>query len=101
MDRLGRTLAIKNNTNEVVHNVTFQITYLNMAGKPLDYETFTKETDIDPGMTKQIDIPAYEYDRSYSYYKSQDSQISPHKFKIKFGSSDKSCDFVIMQIEKS
>lgn len=78
------TLAIKNNTNEVVHDVTFQITYLNMAGKPLDYETFTKEIDIDPGMTKQIDIPAYEYDRSYSYYKSQDSQISPHKFKIKF-----------------
>ena len=34
------TLALKNNTNEEIHNVSFQITYLDMSGNPLDYEEF-------------------------------------------------------------
>lgn len=78
------TLALKNNTNEDIHNVTFQISYLNMAGKPLDYEVYTKEVDIAPGMTRQIDIPAYEHERNFSYYKSEAMLSTPHKFKIKY-----------------
>lgn len=35
-------------------------------------------------MTKKVDIPAYEYDRHYSYYKSETASYKPHKFKIKF-----------------
>lgn len=78
------TLALKNNTNSDIHNVTFQITYLDMTGKPLDYEVYTKKVDIAPGMTRQIDIPAYEHERNYSYYKSESMSSSPHKFKIRF-----------------
>ncbi len=78
------TLALKNNTNEDIHNLTFQITYLNMSGQPLDYQVYTKKVEIAPGMTKQIDIPAYEYVRQFSYYKSEADYVNPHKFKIKF-----------------
>lgn len=78
------TVALKNNTDEEIGDVTFQITYLNMAGKPLNYEVYTREVSIAPGMTRQVDIPAYEHDRMFSYYKSEASFSSPHRFKIKF-----------------
>lgn len=82
------TLALKNNTNEEIHNVSFQITYLDMSGNPLDYEEFTKHISIAPGMTKKIDIPAYEHDRNYHYYKSENMPSGSPAFKIKFELKD-------------
>lgn len=77
------TLALRNNLNEDIHNVVFQIIYLDMSDNPLDYEEFSKKVDIAPGMTKKIDIPAYEHDRHYHYYKTKDRLDNP-TFKIKF-----------------
>lgn len=81
------TLALKNNTSEEIHNVTFQITYIDMSGNPLDYEEFTKRVSIAPGMTRKIDIPAYEHNRNYHYYKTKDEFGHP-AFKIKFELKD-------------
>lgn len=78
------TLALKNNSNEDIYNVQFQITYLDMSGEPLDYEIYSRQVNIAPGMTKKVDIPAYEHDRHYSYYKSEATPFEPHRFKIKF-----------------
>ncbi len=78
------TLALKNNTNEDIFNVTYRITYLDMKGNPLDYEEYTSEIDVAPGMTKKVNIPAYERERQYSYYNSEASITRPHRFKIKF-----------------
>ena len=78
------TLALKNNTSEAIHNVTFLITYLDMSGRELDYEEFFEEVDIEPGKTKKIDIRAYEYERKYHYYKSENSYTGSPAFKIKF-----------------
>ena len=61
------TLALKNNTNEDISNVTYRITYLDMKGNPLDYEEYTSEIDVSPGMTKKVNVPAYEHERNYSY----------------------------------
>ncbi len=77
------TLALKNNTNEDIHNVTYRITYLDMEGNALDYEEYTSEIDVAPGMTKKVDIPAYEHQREYSYYLSE-SLYPKRKFKVKF-----------------
>ena len=82
------TLALKNNTNKEIHNVSFQITYLDMSGNSLDYEEFTKSISIAPGMTRKIDIPAYEYDRNYHYYKSENMPSGSPSFKIKFELKD-------------
>ena len=78
------TLSLKNNTDKDIYNVAYRITYLNMSGEPLDYEDFVSEVDIAPGMTKKVDIEAYERKRHYSYYKSEASYSNPHKFKVKF-----------------
>ena len=82
-DNVG-TIALKNNTNQDIYNVTFQLIYLDMSGKQLDYEEFSQNVDIAPGMTKKINITAYESSRDYSYYKSEAEYLHPKRFKIKF-----------------
>lgn len=54
-----------------------------MSGNQLDYREFSKRVDIAPGMTKKLNIPAYESDRQYYYYKS-DGLYNNRKFKINF-----------------
>ena len=78
------TLALKNNTKEEIRNVVFQITYLDMSGNPLDYEEFNEKVVIAPGMTKKLDIKAYEHGRNYHYYKSKNMPGGSPAFKVKF-----------------
>ncbi len=77
------TISLKNNTKEEIQDVTFQITYLDMEGKPLDYKGFYKKVDIAPGMTKKVDIDSYERDRSYEYHKSSNYSSNP-QFEVSF-----------------
>ncbi len=81
------TLALKNNTSEQIHNVQFLITYLDMSGNEVDYKEFIENVEIAPGMTRKLDIPAYEHGRSYHYYKS-DGLYDNTSFKIKFSLKD-------------
>ena len=78
------TLALKNNTNEDIHNITYRITYLDMKGRALDYKDLTSDIEIAPGLTKKVNINAYEHDRGYSYYLSEADYSNPQRFKIKF-----------------
>lgn len=78
------TLALKNNTTEEIRNVKFLITYLDMSGNELDYEEYERRVTIAPGMTKKLDIPAYEHSRNYHYYKSENMPGGSPSFKIKF-----------------
>ncbi|MFA4046730.1 hypothetical protein HPS54_03860 [Prevotella sp. PCHR] len=82
LDHKG-TLALRNNLSEDIHNIVFQIIYMDISGNALDYEEFSKDVDIAPGMTRKIDIPAYEHGRHYHYYKTKDEFDNP-AFKIKF-----------------
>lgn len=82
------TLALKNNSSVEIKNVVFLITYLDMSGNELDYEEFTRSVIIAPGMTKKLDIPAYEHDRNYHYYKSENMPGGSPSFKIKFQLKD-------------
>lgn len=82
------TLALKNNSSEEVKNVVFLITYLDMSGNELDYEKFSRRVNIAPGMTKKLDVPAYEHGRNYHYYKSENMPGGSPAFKIKFQLKD-------------
>ena len=82
------TLALRNNSSEEVKNVLFLIIYLDMSGNELDYEEFTRRVSIAPGMTRKLDIPAYEHDRNYHYYKSENMPGGSPSFKIKFKLKD-------------
>lgn len=86
------TLALKNNTDEKIYNVVFQITYLDMSGKDLDYEEYSRDVEIEPGMTRKIDIPAYEHERHYHYYKTKDEFRNP-AFKIEFKLKDYNVEY--------
>ncbi len=78
------TLAMKNNTNDTVVSVSYQLTYLDTSGNPLDYKDFTSGVEIAPGKTRKVNIPAYESERHYSYYKSEAFPVQPHRFKLSF-----------------
>lgn len=78
------TLALKNNTNENIHNIKFLIVYQDMSGKQLHYEEFSKKVSIAPGMTCKINIKAYEHERNYHYYKSENLPGGSPAFKIEF-----------------
>ena len=69
-DAMG-TLALRNNSGVDIHNVTFVITYYDIKGNEMDYKEFTKDVEIAIGRTRKVDIPAYEKDRNYYYYKSE------------------------------
>lgn len=93
------TLSLKNNTDKEICNIHFMIRYYEMNGTEMDYKEFNSQECIAAGMTKKIDIEGYEHSRYYSYYKSESSPVSPHKFKISFelldyGSEGKSTQIV-------
>lgn len=77
------TLSLKNNTNEEIRNIVFMIRYCDMSGKELDYNEFADIITIAPGMTRKLNIPAYEHSRNYHYYKTKDEYGHP-AFKIEF-----------------
>ena len=81
------TLALKNNTSEDIYNITFILEYLDMQGNPMDYETYSYNIDIAPGMTKKLNIPAYEARRHYHYYKTKDKFGNP-AFKLRYELKD-------------
>lgn len=78
------TLALKNNTKENIQNIKFLIVYQDMSGKQLHYEEFSKKVSIAPGMTRKINIKAYEHNRDYHYYKSKKGYGDSPAFKIEF-----------------
>lgn len=92
------SLALRNNTNTEIYNISFRIIYLDMSGNQLDYRDFKKRVDIAPGMTKKIDVTAYEYGRSYHYYKNTDSSNHP-AFKIKFELLDYNIDGAVNDLD--
>ena len=78
------TLSLRNHTKQTIFNVRFRLCYFDMSGTLLDYKDYYKtDIDIAPSMTKQVDIPAFEARRNYSYYKSN-SLYEDRRFNISF-----------------
>lgn len=78
------TIALKNNTNQTIHNITFTLEYLNMKGVQQDYKTFNEEVEIAPGMTKSIEIPGYDTEHNAEYYKTITSYSDFPHFKVNY-----------------
>lgn len=78
------SLILKNNTDKEIKEVSFRIIYFDMDGNALDYIDYSPRTEIAPRMTRKIEIPAYEREKNYSYYKSEELSDKYKKFKIKF-----------------
>lgn len=81
------TISLKNNTAEQIHNIAFMLVYSDMGGKQLDYKEFSYEIEIAPGMTKSLDIPAFNHDKFYHYYKTPETLNNP-TFKVDYKLQD-------------
>lgn len=78
------TLAIKNNTDEAITSVSFILYYYDMKGEQLDYKEFDKRINIAPGMTRKVNVDAYEHERNYNYYQSEKCPSGGTSFKVSF-----------------
>lgn len=78
------SLTLKNKTNQIIHNVSYRITYLDMKGNVIDYKDFTSKIEIEPGLARIVKVKAFQEGDGYSYYKSKYNDIASHRFKVEF-----------------
>ena len=77
-------ISLKNNTEQTITKISARINYYDMSGNMLDYQDFTKSVQIDPGMSRSLQIPGFGADEHYAYYKSDTFYSQQRKYKVQF-----------------
>lgn len=65
---LSSNVTLCNNTQQVIHEVSFRIIYYNMQGTQIDYKDYKEKVNIDIGMSKAVEIEPFGNYGNYVYY---------------------------------
>ena len=78
-------ISVKNNTTRDITSITGRMVYYDMSGNMLDYQDFTRNIDVERGMTKRFSLPGYNYEEDYAYYKNEARSNKPNnRYKVTF-----------------
>ena len=81
-------ISLKNNTKELIKDICFNLTYIDMMGQTIDNDNYHKEVNLSPGETKTITLPAFKADEAYAYYRSVANNDQAKTFIVKFELKD-------------
>ena len=94
-------ISLKNNTKELIKDICFNLTYIDMMGQTIDNDNYYKEVYLSPGETKTITLPAFKADESYAYYRSVAKNDQAKTFIVKFELKDYNTPYKLTENEDS
>ena len=94
-------ISLKNNTKELIKDICFNLTYIDMMGQTIDNDNYYKKVYLSPGDTKTITLPAFKADESYAYYRSVTKNDQAKTFIVKFELKDYNTPYKLTENEDS
>ena len=94
-------ISLKNNTKELIKDICFNLTYIDMMGQTINDDNYYKEVNLSPGETKTITLPAFKADESYAYYRSVANNDQAKTFIVKFELKDYNTTYKLTENEDS
>lgn len=76
---------VSNRTDSPVSRLIFNIEYLDMNRRTLDSRTDSVEIKLPPGGTRRVDIPSWDRQKTFYYYRSpqpKTAQATPYRVRI-------------------
>lgn len=75
-------ISLKNNTNDVVGDITGVLIYRDMKNEIIDYKIINTDIIIPPGLAKMFSIRSFDQSQRYQYYKTNTGGMPGYFFEF-------------------